>query len=74
MSSESSRLINQLDPENGHQEIVSLLTNYEFPWDIEKALEFALFRTYAGPSISALLAETALEFFKIDRSGYRLNL
>ena len=51
MSSESSRLINQLDPENGHQEIVSLLTNYEFPWDIEKALEFALFRTYAVPSI-----------------------
>ncbi len=30
----------------------------DFPWDINKALEFALLRTYAVPSISGLLART----------------
>jgi hypothetical protein len=30
----------------------------DFPWDINKALEFALLRTYAVPSISELLART----------------
>ena len=34
------------------------LTFVEFPWDINKALEFALLRTYAVPSISGLLART----------------
>ncbi len=34
------------------------LTFIEFPWDINKALEFALLRTYAVPSISGLLART----------------
>lgn len=29
-----------------------------FAWDIERALEFALFRTYAVPAISGLLART----------------
>src|SRR5918998_3109412 len=31
---------------------------YEFPWDMTQALSFALFRTYAVPSIGALLART----------------
>ena len=34
------------------------LTFVDFPWDINKALEFALLRTYAVPSISGLLART----------------
>ena len=31
---------------------------YEFPWDMNQALSFALFRTYAVPTIGALLART----------------
>lgn len=50
--------ISQLDAWDDHQEIVYLLTCHVFPWDIERALEFALFRTYAVPSISKLLAQT----------------
>lgn len=34
------------------------LANVEFPWDINKALEFALLNTYAVPSISGLLSRT----------------
>lgn len=34
------------------------LAHIDFPWDINKALEFALLRTYAVPSISGLLART----------------
>ncbi|MGR3465259.1 oxygenase MpaB family protein [Limimaricola sp.] len=40
------------------EEIARLLTTHAFAWDIERALEFALFRTYAIPSISGLLART----------------
>jgi len=47
-----------LDPETDFQEISRLLGLYEFPWDTTQALSFALFRTYAVPSIGRLLAET----------------
>jgi hypothetical protein len=47
-----------LNPENDHQEIVYLISAYEFPYLSRKSLEFALFRTYAVPSISGLLAST----------------
>lgn len=50
--------IERLDPREDFGRIVHLLSVYEFAWDIEKALEFALFRTYAVPSISGLLAKT----------------
>ncbi|MFT3938271.1 oxygenase MpaB family protein [Rhodopseudomonas sp.] len=40
------------------QRTVWRLTHIDFPWDINKALEFALLRTYAVPSISGLLART----------------
>jgi hypothetical protein len=53
-----TRKIAELDPERDCQEIVYLLQSYEFPWDYERALEFALFRTYAVPAISRLLAKT----------------
>ncbi|WP_341212227.1 oxygenase MpaB family protein [uncultured Limimaricola sp.] len=47
-----------LSADDDHEEIARLLTTCAFSWDIERALEFALFRTYAVPSISALLART----------------
>lgn len=47
-----------LDPERDHQEIVRLFGMVEFPWDATRALEFALFRTFASPRISGLLART----------------
>ena len=61
--------IEALDPEHDYQRIVFLLTCYEFPWDIERALEFALFRTYAVPSISRLLYKTR-EFSRRPRKRY----
>lgn len=58
-----------LDPQKDYQQIVFLLTCYVFPWDIERALEFALYRTYAVPTISALLAQTE-EFTRRTRKRY----
>lgn len=50
--------IKTLDPVRDNQEIVFLVGAYEYPWLTQRALEFALFRTYAVPSISALLDQT----------------
>ncbi|MCD9154678.1 oxygenase MpaB family protein [Aeromicrobium duanguangcaii] len=47
-----------LDPEADYEEIVRLFGQYDFPWDLEQALSFALFRTYAVPSIGRLLYDT----------------
>ncbi|GAB3956266.1 oxygenase MpaB family protein [Spirosoma harenae] len=47
-----------LDPIRDHQRMVHLLTAYEFPFDITRALELALFHTYASPRVSGLLART----------------
>jgi hypothetical protein len=47
-----------LDPERDHLRIVYLDTFFEFPFDTTRALEFALFRTFASPSISGLLDQT----------------
>lgn len=47
-----------LDPETDYVEIYQNLALYEFPWDITQSLSFALFRTYAVPSIGRLLDET----------------
>ncbi|SMY07014.1 oxygenase MpaB family protein [Flavimaricola marinus] len=52
-----AREIAALDSEADATRIVHLLGSCEFAWDIERALEFALFRTYAVPSISGLLAK-----------------
>jgi ER-bound oxygenase mpaB/B'/Rubber oxygenase, catalytic domain len=48
----------RLDPVRDSHEITSNLSTREFPWDTIQALSFALFRTYAVPSIGRLLAET----------------
>ena len=50
--------IERLDPETDHAEIYRILTLHEFPWDFNQALSFALFRTYAVPSIGDLLDRT----------------
>lgn len=47
-----------LDPETDFHEIYRNLGLYEFPWDLVQALSFALFRTYAVPSIGRLLDQT----------------
>ncbi|MFD4946520.1 oxygenase MpaB family protein [Streptomyces sp. NPDC058239] len=51
--------IQRLDPERDFLRIYRITATYEFPWDITRALELALYRTYAVPSIGRLLAETA---------------
>jgi len=47
-----------LDPGTQYREIYKNLAVYEFPWDLNQSLSFALFRTYAVPSIGRLLDET----------------
>src|SRR4051794_31477864 len=48
----------ELDPARDFREIYRLTSAYEFPWDINQALNFALFRTYADPGIGGLTART----------------
>lgn len=50
--------IEALDARRDHQRIVFLTCRVDFPWDTTRALEFALFRTFCVPSISALLDRT----------------
>lgn len=52
------RRIEALDPVRDHQEIYRISAGHEFPWDYQRALELALFRTFCVPSISALLDAT----------------
>ncbi len=61
--------ISTLDAATDYERIYFLLSACEFSWDIEKALEFALFRTYAVPSISGLLSWTG-EFRTRTRKRY----
>ncbi|WP_345582961.1 oxygenase MpaB family protein [Streptomyces prasinosporus] len=51
--------IRRMDPYREATEIYRLSTAYEFPWDFARALELALYRTYAVPRIGRLLAATA---------------
>jgi hypothetical protein len=51
--------IRRMDPFREASEIYRLTVAYEFPWDFTRALELALYRTYAVPAIGRLLAETA---------------
>ena len=63
------RAIERLDPEKDHQRIIFLSTCYDFPFDTTRALEFALFRTFCIPSISALLDRTG-EFSQRPQKRY----
>ncbi|BDH05278.1 oxygenase MpaB family protein [Streptomyces seoulensis] len=51
--------IRRMDPVADAPEIYRLSAALEFPWDYTRALELALYRTYAVPSIGRLLAQTA---------------
>src|SRR4051795_12336503 len=61
--------IRALDPVKDHQRVVFLSTCCDFPFDTTRSLEFALFRTFAVPSISALLARTG-EFLHRAQKRY----
>ncbi|MCB2077855.1 MAG: DUF2236 domain-containing protein [Novosphingobium sp.] len=61
--------ISSLDPEKDCERIAFLLANQLFPYTIEKALEYALFKTYAVPSISRILAATG-EFTERAQKRY----
>jgi hypothetical protein len=50
--------LSQRNPDTDYHEIYRQLATLEFPWDIYQALSFALFRTYAVPSIGQLLHRT----------------
>jgi hypothetical protein len=63
------RRIEQLDPVTDHHEIYRIMVAHEFPWDMNQALSFALFRTYAVPSIGSLLARTG-EFLERTQQRY----
>ena len=63
------REIRGLDPLADHRRIVYLDVCFEFPWDTTRALELALFRTFAVPSIAALLDSTG-EFGRAAQKRY----
>jgi hypothetical protein len=58
-----------LDPETDYEEIYRVVIAHEFPWDLHQAMSFALFRTYAVPSIGRLLDETG-EFRRATQKRY----
>ncbi|RAS62941.1 uncharacterized protein DUF2236 [Lentzea atacamensis] len=63
------RRISSLDPVADHEEIVRISAGLEFPWDYQKSLELALFRTYCVPTISGLLERTG-EFERRPQKRY----
>ena len=50
--------IRRLDPVRDAQRIVFVDAALEFPWDTQRALEVAFYRSYAVPSIAELLVST----------------
>jgi hypothetical protein len=63
------RRISALDPVADHEEILRISAGLEFPWDYQKSLEMALFRTYCVPTISGLLERTG-EFERRPQKRY----
>jgi hypothetical protein len=53
------RLIESMDPETEYWRIHRLHALHEFPWDVTRALELALYRTYAVATVGELLDRTA---------------
>ncbi len=58
-----------LDPTTDFVEIYAKVVGHEFPWDMNQALGFALFRTYAVPGIGRLLDRTG-EFTRNTQKRY----
>jgi ER-bound oxygenase mpaB/B'/Rubber oxygenase, catalytic domain len=63
------REIRRLDPVADHSRIVYLDTCFEFPWDTTRSLELALFRTFAVPSVAAVL-DSSGEFSRAAQKRY----
>jgi hypothetical protein len=63
------RRIEAMDPQREFLQIYRLTATVEFPWDVNQALSFALFRTYAVPAIGRLLARTG-EFTQRAQKRY----
>jgi hypothetical protein len=61
--------IRSLDPERDHCRIIFLSICHDFSFDTTRSLEFALYRTYCVPSISALLDRTG-EFARRPQKRY----
>lgn len=61
--------IETLDPVRDHQRIAFLVFAQEFPWDSQRSLELALFRTFCAPSISRILCASG-EFERRPQKRY----
>lgn len=56
--SKALKQIESLHPVKDAWKIVQLTLFYEFPWDYNRALELALYKTFAVPSISEILMQS----------------
>lgn len=56
--SKALKQIESLHPVKDAWKIVQLTLFYEFPWDYNRALELALYKTFAVPSISKILMQS----------------
>jgi ER-bound oxygenase mpaB/B'/Rubber oxygenase, catalytic domain len=65
----TAQRIQTLDPQQDAIAICHLLAGYEFPWDMTRALEIALLRTFCVPSIAKLLDQTG-EFHHHSQKRY----
>lgn len=63
------REISGLDPRRDHLRIVYLVSCFEFPFDLTRADELAIYRTFAVPRIARLLDSTA-EFTRRTQKRY----
>lgn len=61
--------IEQLDPVTDHQRIMYLSSQYDFGFANHRALEFALFKTYAAPRMTAVLDKSG-EFYQRGQKRY----
>jgi ER-bound oxygenase mpaB/B'/Rubber oxygenase, catalytic domain len=69
VTSRWERELRCLDPEADAQRIVFIDASLEFPWDTQRSLELAFYRTYAVPSIGGLLDSTG-EFTERAQKRY----
>ncbi len=63
------REIESLDPERDAQRIYYLMVGFEFSWEITRALELALLRTFCSPKVSNLLDRTR-QFERLAQRRY----
>ena len=69
LTSRWERELRHLDPERDAERIVFIDASLEFPWDTQRSLELAFYRTYAVPSIAKLLDSTG-EFTERAQKRY----